>query len=297
MKTDGRRQSENIEDRRGQSAGGGFPGGRFPGGRAGAGGGLGLIIVVVLALVFGIDPRQVIDPSAVQQPSGTSVDTPSQPYQETAEEAERSKLVRVVLADTEDTWTAIFAGSSQTYAKPVLVLFTGTVESACGFAQSAAGPFYCPADRKLFLDLSFFDDMRAKLGANGDFAMAYVIAHEVGHHIQTELGISGQVAQLRARASEAEGNALSVKLELQADCFAGVWANHTEKKLLDAGDIEEAMNAAAAVGDDRLQKMAQGYVVPESFTHGSSADRVAWFKNGLQSGEVGQCDTFAGRIR
>ncbi len=286
MKTDGRRQSGNIEDRRGQSAGGG---GGFRVGRAGAGGGLGLIVIVVVSYFLGIDPSQIIDTGGVQPPAG--------PYQETKQDAERSTLVRVVLAETEDTWTAVFARSGKTYEKPVLVLFTGVVESACGFAQSAAGPFYCPADRKLFLDLTFFDDMQAKLGAGGDFAMAYVIAHEVGHHIQTLLGISGQVNQQRARSSETQGNALSVKLELQADCLAGVWASHTDKKLLDAGDIEEAMTAAAAVGDDRLQKSAQGYVVPESFTHGSSAERVSWFKKGLQTGEVGQCDTFAGGIR
>ncbi len=286
MKTDGRRQSGNIEDRRGQSAGGG---GRFRVGRAGAGGGLGLIVIVVVSYFLGIDPSQIIDTGSVQSPAG--------PYQETAQEAERSKLVSVVLAETEDIWTAEFARTGKTYEKPVLVLFNGAVESACGFAQSAVGPFYCPADRKLFLDLSFFDDMSAKLGASGDFAMAYVIAHEVGHHIQTVLGISGKVNQQRAISSETQGNALSVKLELQADCLAGVWASHTDKKLLDAGDIEEAMTAAAAVGDDRLQKSAQGYVVPESFTHGSSAERVSWFKKGLQTGEVAQCDTFTGGIR
>ncbi|MDZ4739479.1 MAG: neutral zinc metallopeptidase [Alphaproteobacteria bacterium] len=291
MKTDGRRQSGNIEDRRGQSAGGG---GRFPIGRASTGGGLGLIVIVVVSYFLGIDPSQIIDTGSVQSPAGSSS---SVPYQETAQEAERSKLVKVVLAETEDTWTKIFATNGKTYEKPVLVLFNGAVDTHCGFAQSAAGPFYCPADRKLFLDLTFFDDMRTKLGAGGDFAMAYVIAHEVGHHIQTVLGISTQVNQQRARSNETQGNALSVKVELQADCLAGVWASHTDKKLLDAGDIEEAMTAAAAVGDDRLQKSAQGYVVPESFTHGSSADRVAWFKKGLQTGEVGQCDTFAGGNR
>ena len=293
MKTDGRRQSDNIEDRRGQSAGGG----RFPGGKMGAGGGLGLIIVVVLALVFGVDPRQLIDSGALQNPSGAT-EQPAAPYQETPEEAKRSELIRVVLAQTEDTWSAIFKSAGKTYELPKLVLFTGTVKSACGFAQSAAGPFYCPGDHKLFLDLSFFDDMALKLNAAGDFAMAYVIAHEVGHHVQTLLGVSGQVNQLRQQASESEGNALSVKLELQADCLAGVWANRTEaqQKILQAGDIEEAMNAAAAVGDDRLQKQAQGYVVPEQFTHGSSADRVKWFNKGLQSGDMNQCNTFAGGI-
>ncbi len=290
MKTDGRRESENIEDRRGQSAGGR----RFPGGRVGAGGGLGLIIVVVLALVFGVDPRQLIDPAALQAP-GDQTEAQSGPYQETADEAERRKLVGVVLADTEDTWTTIFQAAGKTYEKPHLVLFSGVVESACGMAQSAAGPFYCPGDHKVFLDLAFFDDMRGKLGAGGDFAMAYVIAHEVGHHVQTLLGVSSRVNQAREAASAEAGNALSVKLELQADCLAGVWTNRTErkKKILETGDIDEAMNAASAVGDDRLQKQAQGYVVPESFTHGSSADRVSWFNRGLQSGDLNQCDTFA----
>ena len=295
MKTEGRRQSGNIEDRRGQSAGG--PG--FPGGRMGAGGGLGLLVVIVLALVFGIDPRQIIDSGALQGPADGQVTTssdsvPGQPYQETPEEAKRREFAQVVLADTEDTWKDLFAAAGRQYEVPILVLFTGAVQSACGFAHSAAGPFYCPGDRKLYLDLSFFDEMTSKLDAGGDFAMAYVIAHEVGHHVQTLLGTSGRVSQMRARAGEAEGNALSVKLELQADCLAGIWAMHTQKQkaVLEAGDIEEAMNAASAVGDDRLQKRAQGYVVPESFTHGSSAERASWFRKGLQTGEVDQCNTF-----
>lgn len=291
MKTDGRRQSENVEDRRGQSAGGGF-GGRL-GGRAGMGGGLGLVAIVVLALIFGVDPRQFLDPNALGG-AGSEQALPGTPYQETAEEAQRSAFVKVVLADTEDTWNAVFQGAGREYQLPTLVLFRNIVESGCGTAQSSAGPFYCPADQKVYLDLSFLDEMAGKLGAGGDFAVAYVIAHEIGHHIQTLLGISGQVSAQRSRVGEEEANAMSVKLELQADCFAGVWANHTErqKKVLEAGDIEEAMNAAGAVGDDRLQKRAQGYIVPESFTHGTSAQRATWFKKGLQTGDTDQCDTF-----
>ncbi|MEQ1755048.1 MAG: neutral zinc metallopeptidase [Micropepsaceae bacterium] len=290
MKTEGRRQSEKIEDRRGQSAGGR----RFPGGPIGAGGGLGLIIIVVLALFLGVDPRQLIE-QATQGDPGAATEQPAGPYQETAQEAKRREMIAVVLAETEDTWTAVFKAAGKNYEKPALVLFSGQVESNCGFAQAAAGPFYCPADQRVFLDLSFFDDMSSKLGAAGDFAMAYVVAHEVGHHVQTLLGISNSVNTERQQVSEAEANALSVKLELQADCLAGIWANREQKQqVLEAGDIEEAVNAAAAVGDDRLQKRAKGYVVPESFTHGSSADRVKWFKTGLQTGDMNQCDTFAG---
>jgi hypothetical protein len=291
MKTEGRRESENIEDRRGQSAGG-----RIPGGRITAGGGLGLLVIIVLSLVFGIDPRQLIDPSALDN-AGTGEQQASGPYQETPEEAKRREMIAVVLAETEDAWTQEFAKQGATYEKPVLVLFSGGVDSACGFAQSASGPFYCPGDHKVFLDLSFFDDMSGKLNASGDFAMAYVVAHEVGHHVQTLLGTSAKVAALREQ-DPSQANALSVKMELQADCYAGIWAAREKKQtnLLEAGDIEEALNAASAVGDDRLQKAAQGYVVPESFTHGSSADRVKWFQVGLQTGDLRQCDTFGGRI-
>jgi predicted metalloprotease len=283
MKTEGRRQSENVEDRRGQ-------GGGMPMGRAGVGG-LGLIIIVVLALVFGVDPRQFL--GEMEQQQGGTQTAPSQPYQEGADEAKRSAFIKVVLAETEDVWSTIFKNSGADYQEPTLVLFSGTVQSACGMAQSAAGPFYCPRDQKVFLDLSFYDEMVSKLGAQGDFAFAYVIAHEVGHHIQTLLGASQKVLAKRQSVSQEVGNALSVKLELQADCYAGVWAHHTAKKdLLEQGDVEEAMNAAAAVGDDRLQKSAQGYVVPESFTHGSSAQRAQWFRTGLQSGNPNQCNTF-----
>lgn len=283
MKTEGRRESENVEDRRGQ-------GGRGPMGRAGVGG-LGLIVIVVLALIFGVDPRQFL--GQLEEQGGTQTE-PGQPYQESAEEAKRSAFIKVVLADTEDVWSGIFKASGKSYQEPTLVLFSGTDQSACGLAQSASGPFYCPRDQKVYLDLSFYDEMAGKLGAQGDFAFAYVVAHEVGHHVQTLLGTSQKVMAARQQASEAESNALSVKLELQADCLAGVWANQTQaqKQVLEQGDIDEAMNAAAAVGDDRLQKAAQGYVVPESFTHGSAAERSQWFRTGLQSGDPNQCNTF-----
>jgi predicted metalloprotease len=205
----------------------------------------------------------------------------------------------VVLADTEDTWEALFRRMNRVYEHPRLVLFSGAVESACGFAQAAVGPFYCPEDQKLYLDLSFFRDLRDRFGAPGDFAQAYVIAHEVGHHVQTLLGISQEVRGAQRRLSPAQANALSVMQELQADCFAGVWAHHADqsRQLLEQGDIEEGLNAAAAIGDDRLQRQGRGYVSPESFTHGTSAQRVGWFKRGIESGDVGQCETFSARNR
>ena len=286
MKTEGRRQSENVEDRRGQRMSG-----RFPGGRVGAGGGVGLIVVIVLALVLGVDPSQLL---SSMEGGGTAVEAPAGPVRETPEEAKRSDFIRVVLADTEDVWNTIFAASGQTYAEPTLVLYRDATQSSCGVGQSAMGPFYCPVDQKVYLDLSFYDDMAGKLGAQGDFAFAYVVAHEVGHHVQTLLGTSAKVQDARRRVSEAEGNELSVRQELQADCYAGVWAYHTEKQkqVLESGDIQEAMNAAAAVGDDRLQQRGQGYVMPESFTHGTSAQRARWFDRGLKSGDPNQCDTF-----
>jgi hypothetical protein len=298
MKTEGRRESENVEDRRGESVDGGaggfrFPTGGIPIGRGGLGGGIGLIVVIVLALIFGVDPRQLLDQGAVDT---GGVQTSNEPYQPTPEESAREKFVRVVLADTEDTWTSIFQASGKAYELPTLVLYRNAVSSACGFAKSAAGPFYCSSDRKVYLDLSFFDDMSGKLGAGGDFAFAYVVAHEIGHHVQTLLGTTDQVAAASQGLSEEQMNAASVRLELQADCYAGVWANKTEgqKHVLEAGDIDEALNAAAAVGDDRLQRRAQGYVVPETFTHGTSAQRANWFRQGLQSGDLSRCDTFAG---
>jgi predicted metalloprotease len=209
-------------------------------------------------------------------------------------EDEAADFVSVVLGDTEDTWTELFAERGQRYQPPRLVLFTDVVRSACGMAQSAMGPFYCPADQKVYIDLGFYRDLRDRFGAPGDFAQAYVIAHEVGHHLQTLMGISQQVQQQRARVSQAQGNALSVQLELQADCLAGVWANHAHRarQILEDGDIEEGLNAAAAIGDDRIQRQTQGTIVPESFTHGSSEQRVAWFRRGLETGRLDACDTF-----
>jgi len=216
------------------------------------------------------------------------------PYQETAEEAQSREFVSVVLADTEETWGEIFRQAGRTYEQPKLVLFSGAVESACGFAEAAVGPFYCPGDHKVYIDLSFYQELQSRFGAPGDFAQAYVVAHEIGHHVQTLLGISEQNMAARQRASQAEANALSVRQELQADCFAGIWAHNADRsrQLLEQGDVEEGLNAAAAIGDDRLQKQGRGYVSPESFTHGSSEQRVRWFKRGLESGSVQACDTF-----
>jgi predicted metalloprotease len=209
-------------------------------------------------------------------------------------EDEQSQFVAVVLADTEDTWNAVFRNAGRQYQEPTLVLFSGSVRSACGFAQAAMGPFYCPADQKVYIDLSFYSDLKNRFRAPGDFAQAYVIAHEVGHHVQTLLGVSEQVQRKKARLSKVEANQLSVRQELQADCLAGIWAHHADRtrNLLERGDIEEGLNAASAIGDDRMQKQSQGYVTPESFTHGSSAQRVKWFKRGYQTGDVNACDTF-----
>ena len=227
--------------------------------------------------------------------SGTPITDSHQPIQQSASEKELVEIVSVILADTEDTWHHIFAEQGETYQKPKLVLFRNVVRSACGMAQSAAGPFYCPSDQKVYIDLSFFDQLRSQLNAPGDFAQAYVIAHEVGHHIQTLTGISSKVHSTRMRLNEVEGNKLSVKQELQADCFAGVWAYHAERmrNLLEDGDIEEGLTAASAIGDDTLQRQSQGYVRPDAFTHGTSAQRVRWFKTGLMTGDMNQCDTLS----
>jgi uncharacterized protein len=279
MRWSGRRESENIEDRRGIRVG-----------KAG-GIGIGTIVLALIAVYFGQDPSVVLQ--NVQSP-------PTQeqvPYQESQAEEQLRHFVGVVLADTEQTWGDIFAANGRTYEQPKLVLFSGAVESACGFAEAAVGPFYCPGDHQVYLDLSFYQDLHERFGAPGDFAQAYVVAHEIGHHVQTLLGISERNTAARQRAGEAEANALSVRQELQADCFAGIWAHNADqsRQLLEAGDIEEGLNAASAIGDDRLQKQARGYVSPESFTHGSSEQRVRWFKRGLDSGSMQQCDTFATR--
>lgn len=278
MRWKGRRRSSNVEDRRGQrvSRGGGLKVG-----------GIGGIILILVAWYFGIDPSLFL-----QQGGAPSSNTQS--YAPTGKEAERAEFVSVVLADTEDVWRKVLGSR---YQPTTLVLFSESVQSACGFASAATGPFYCPADRKVFIDLSFFSALEQRFGAPGDFAQAYVVAHEVGHHLQTLLGISSQVHAQRSRVSKTEGNALSVKQELQADCFSGVWAYHADAMhdILEAGDIDEALNAAAAIGDDRLQKQARGRVSPESFTHGTSAQRARWFRRGFETGDMAQCDTFAAR--
>jgi len=290
------RRSQNVEDRRGAGRGGM----RIPTGRARKGGigGIGLVVVVLLALYFGVDPSVLLQGGGqVTQPH--SQQSPQSPAQKRADD-ELADFTTTVLGYTEDTWKVLFKQMDRTYEPPKLVLFTDFVRSACGAAQSAMGPFYCPADKKIYIDLSFYRDMKNKLGAPGDFAQAYVVAHEVGHHIQTLLGISQKVHQMRRSVSKAEANKLSVRMELQADCFSGVWARYTNEankkktgeELLEPGDLEEGLNAASAIGDDRLQKRSQGYVVPDSFTHGSSAQRVRWFKRGYQSANVRSCDTF-----
>jgi hypothetical protein len=225
---------------------------------------------------------------------GAGAPTQSEPYSASPEEKRLAEFVSVVLADTEDTWQALFRNMGKTYEEPKLVLFSQAVESACGMASAAMGPFYCPMDQKVYIDLSFYNDLKNRFGAPGDFAQAYVIAHEVGHHVQNLLGIAEKVQSLRSRSSETEANQLSVMMELQADCLSGVWANHADRarKILEQGDVEEALNAASSIGDDRMQRQARGYVTPDSFTHGSSAQRVRWFKRGLETGNVGQCNTF-----
>ena len=271
------RRSENVEDRRGIG-----PGGMVVGG-------LGTVIVVVVAMLFGVDPREILNQV------GTDATAPTQQTAPSAEEEELKEFVSVVLGETEDVWRARFRQMGREYQDPTLVLFSGAVESACGQAGSSVGPFYCPGDQRLYIDLSFYDTLRDRLGAPGDFAQAYVIAHEVGHHVQNLLGIAEQVHAARGRMSETEFNALSVRMELQADFLAGVWAHDTArgKQLLEAGDLEEALNAAAQIGDDRLQRRQQGQVVPDAFTHGTSEQRVRWFRRGYETGDIDQGDTFA----
>jgi predicted metalloprotease len=257
------------------------------------GGGLGVVVLALVAMYFGVDPSIVLQgtglgggPAAPTQQGGT--------YKPTAEEAELAEFTSVVLADTEESWHALFKQMGSTYQEPRLVLFSGAVNSACGMGQAAMGPFYCPGDSKVYIDLSFFRDLRDRHQAPGDFAQAYVIAHEVGHHVQNLLGISRKVHAARSRVSKEEGNQLSVRQELQADCLAGIWAHHADRahNILERGDVEEALQAASMIGDDRLQKQAQGYVVPESFTHGSSKQRMRWFRRGIKSGKPADCDTF-----
>ncbi|HVR65333.1 MAG TPA: neutral zinc metallopeptidase [Verrucomicrobiae bacterium] len=291
------RQSQNVEDLRG--SGGGFGGGmgggmpRMPmgsGRRAGGIGGLGLIVIVVLALLFGFDPSQLLQGNLgapTYQPGDESMI-------QNGSDDELKQFSAAVLASTEDVWSGIFQQSGKDYHEPTLVLFSGGVQSACGFAQAAVGPFYCPGDSKLYVDLDFLQQLTRQLNAPGDFAQAYVIAHEVGHHVQNEIGVMKETQAMHDQMSEVEWNAVSVKIELQADCFAGVWANHvnSDTQMIEPGDIEEAINAAGAVGDDSIQQQSQGYVRPETFTHGSSQQRTEWFNKGFKSGEPKACDTF-----
>jgi predicted metalloprotease len=256
-------------------------------------GGIGLALLALVGMYFGIDPSMVMNIGNTLQGSKPTAQS-SGPYQPSPEEKKQAEFVSVVLADTEDVWSQVFKERGRTYQEPSLVLFSGKVESACGYAQAAMGPFYCPGDKKVYIDLSFYRDLQIKMNSPGDFARAYVVAHEIGHHVQNLLGISEKVDQLRQRLSKAEYNKVSVRLELQADCFAGVWTNRADQMhgILEKGDIEEALNAASNIGDDRLQQQARGYVTPDSFTHGSSAQRVRWFSHGYKSGDIDSCDTF-----
>jgi len=280
MRWENGRRSDNIEDRRGVTRSRGV-----------MGGGIGMLILIVAAYFFGVDPTQLLN----QMPTGSGTTSGVQPQARSAEENRMADMVSVVLAETEDTWGEIFRKAGTTYQVPKLVLFTDAVDSACGFTSAAVGPFYCPPDRKVYLDLSFFRDLESRFQAPGEFAQAYVIAHEVGHHVQHLLGISEEIDNARRRArSEAEANNINVRMELQADCLSGIWANHTEKskRILESGDIEAALRAASAIGDDRLQRQSQGYVTPDSFTHGSSEQRMRWFRRGLETGDLAQCNTF-----
>ena len=324
MRLDNEKPSDNIEDHRGgggMGGGFGFPRGGGRGGvnipMGGRGGGFSLKTIIMLVIIyfavkmiFGVDLLQAINGGGVQNPGGTDTqitlpdtttsvtdagDTGGGVTANDVSTDAGKEFVARVLGSTERIWTGIFKDMGQQYKEPKLVLFSGFEQSACGAAQSAMGPFYCPGDNKVYIDLSFYQDMKTKLGAPGDFAQAYVIAHEVGHHVQNLLGIAGKVAQARARASEADSNALSVRMELQADCLAGIWAKEADATahILEQGDLEEALNAAAQIGDDRLQKRSQGYVVEDSFTHGSSEQRVRWFKNVLAATSLKSCDTFS----
>lgn len=282
MRFDHGRESDNVEDRRGSGPGGRL---RLGGGKIG----LGTIALALVAMYFGVDPALVMNLAGLGGPPVAEVPASRPPAEDPM-----ARFVSMVLADTEDTWSALFRGAGKEYPQPRMVLFTGATPTACGTGQAAMGPFYCPGDQKVYIDLAFYDELRTRFQAPGDFAQAYVIAHEVGHHVQNVLGISGKVQAARQRASEREANQLSVRLELQADCLAGVWAHHANRarQVLEAGDVEEALAAATAIGDDRLQKQGQGYAVPDSFTHGSSEQRVRWFRRGLESGQMAQCDTF-----
>ncbi len=281
MRWRGQRESDNVEDRRGIS----------PGGIA-VGGGIGTILLVLVVMALGGDPSALLNQTQTQTQPGQTSDKPY--VSQNPQEEERKHFVATVLASTEDVWRSQFKAMGKTYREPTLVLFSGQVSSACGMAGAAMGPFYCPGDSKLYIDLSFYDELKDRFGAPGDFAQAYVVAHEVGHHVQNLLGISEQVNQLRSRLSEKEFNKMSVRMELQADFFAGVWAHHAQRmeNLLDERDIEDGLRAASAIGDDTLQRQSQGHVVPDAFTHGTSAQRVRWFRKGWDTGDINQGDTF-----
>jgi uncharacterized protein len=279
MKWQGRQGSDNIEDRRGMS-----------GGKIALGGGVGTIVVVIIIMLLGGDPSQLLN--------GLQGGAETEQVSTSAEEDQMTQFVSVVLKDTETVWGKIFEQSDETYRQPKLVLFRGQVESACGFASTASGPFYCPSDEKVYIDLSFCDQLKTRFGAYGDFAVAYVIAHEIGHHVQKQLGILGKIDASKSGLSEKKANQLTVRLELQADFLSGMWAHYAQEMLntLDAGDIDEAMNAAAAVGDDNLQMKYQGRVVPDAFTHGTSAQRKEWFRKGWETGDLNKGDTFKANI-
>ena len=277
MRWRGERQSTNIEDRRGMSVG-----------RVAVGGGLGTIVIMILALLFGVNPQQLLEQLPGDQQPGVQSSRPTNPQEE-----ELKQFVAVVLAKSEDVWTEVFRQNGRQYREPTLVLFSDQVRSACGMAGAAVGPFYCPADEKVYIDLAFYEQLRREFSAPGDFAQAYVVAHEVGHHVQNLLGINERVSSLQRRVSEAEANQLSVRLELQADFFAGMFARYVQSQgLLEAGDVEEALRAASAVGDDQIQRRTTGYVVPDSFTHGTSEQRLRWFRRGYDTGDMRQGDTF-----
>jgi len=280
MRWRGERQSTNIEDRRGMSVG-----------RVAVGGGLGTIVIMILALLFGINPQQLFEQLPSDQAPGVQTSRPTSP-----EEDELKQFVGVVLAKSEDVWTDVFRQNGRQYREPTLVLFRDRVQSACGVRGAAVGPFYCPGDEKVYIDLSFYEQLRREFKSPGDFAQAYVVAHEVGHHVQKLLGISDRVDAMQGRVDEVQANQLSVRLELQADFFAGVFAKYVQNQgMLEAGDIEEALRAASAVGDDQIQRRTAGYVVPDSFTHGTSEQRLRWFKKGFETGDIRQGDTFGAR--
>jgi hypothetical protein len=286
MQLDDERESENIEDRRGAGGRGGFG--------VGKGVGLGTVLLALAASYFlGIDPSVILGIFS----GGGAPMTQSVPAHKPPANDEMARFVSKVLADTEDTWRGIFRQAGRPYQDPKLILYTGATPSACGTGQTAMGPFYCPEDQKIYIDLAFYQDLKTRFKAPGDFAQAYVIAHEVGHHVQHLLGIADKVQEARRRASEAQANALSVRMELQADCLAGIWGYHADRarNVLEAGDIEEALTAASAIGDDRIQERTRGYAVPDSFTHGTAAQRVRWFKRGIESGDLRQCNTFEAR--